>query len=102
MSDDTFNPFFNYNLGKGWFVGTVPVIIATWPAPGNKAWTVPVGAQAGTVKGIDMSGASNQIADHKAPLVEPAWPPWLTSRHFMALPQPTSLSSNPLPGRHPE
>jgi hypothetical protein len=43
----TFNPFFVYNLGKGWFVGTVPIITATWPAPRNKAWTVPVGAQAG-------------------------------------------------------
>jgi hypothetical protein len=43
----TFNPFFIYNLGKGWFVGTVPIITATWPAPRNKAWTVPVGVQAG-------------------------------------------------------
>jgi hypothetical protein len=43
----TFNPFFVYNLGKGWFVGSVPVITATWPAPGNKAWTVPVGMQGG-------------------------------------------------------
>ena len=43
----TFNPFFIYNLGKGWFVGTVPIITATWPSPGNKAWTLPVGAQVG-------------------------------------------------------
>jgi hypothetical protein len=43
----TFNPFFVYNLGKGWFVGSVPVITASWPAPQNKAWTVPVGLQAG-------------------------------------------------------
>jgi hypothetical protein len=43
----TFNPFFVYNLGQGWFVGSVPVITAAWPAPRNKAWTLPVGAQAG-------------------------------------------------------
>ncbi len=42
----TFNPFFNYNLGSGWFVGTVPVITANWLASGTK-WTLPVGAQAG-------------------------------------------------------
>jgi hypothetical protein len=46
-SSFTFNPFFVYNLGSGWFVGSAPIITATWPAPGNKAWTVPVGAQGG-------------------------------------------------------
>jgi hypothetical protein len=48
-SQFTFNPFLNYNFGGGWFVGTVPIITAIWPAPGNKAWTLPVGAQAGRV-----------------------------------------------------
>lgn len=43
----TINPFLNYNLGSGWFVGSVPIITAAWPAPANKAWTVPVGAQFG-------------------------------------------------------
>ena len=43
----TFNPFFVYNLGRGWFVGSVPVVTAAWPAPNNKAWTVPVGLQVG-------------------------------------------------------
>ncbi len=43
----TFNPFINYNFGKGWFVGTVPVITANWRTSGDKAWTLPVGAQIG-------------------------------------------------------
>jgi hypothetical protein len=42
-------PFFNYNLGEGWYVSTAPIITASWPSPENKAWTVPVGAQAGRV-----------------------------------------------------
>ena len=42
-------PFANYNFGGGWYVGSSPVITATWPAPENKAWTVPVGAQVGRV-----------------------------------------------------
>lgn len=42
----TFNPFFNYNLGNGWFVGTVPIITANWLSGGEK-WTLPVGAQVG-------------------------------------------------------
>jgi hypothetical protein len=43
----TFKPFVNYNFGEGWFVGTVPIITANWLASGNKAWTLPVGAQVG-------------------------------------------------------
>jgi hypothetical protein len=42
----TVNPFFNYNFGGGWFVGTAPIITANWIAGGQK-WTLPVGAQAG-------------------------------------------------------
>jgi hypothetical protein len=44
----TFNPFFNYNFGEGWFVGSAPIVTANWDAPGSK-WTVPVGAQVGRV-----------------------------------------------------
>ena len=40
----TFQPFFNYNLGQGWALGTSPVITANWYAKGEQ-WTVPVGAQ---------------------------------------------------------
>ncbi len=43
----TFNPFINYNFGQGWFIGTVPIITANWLTSGDKAWTLPVGAQAG-------------------------------------------------------
>ena len=43
-----FEPFFNYNFGGGWFVGTVPIVTANWDAPGAK-WTLPVGMQVGRV-----------------------------------------------------
>lgn len=42
----TFNPFLNYNFGGGWFVGSAPIITASWTASGSK-WTLPVGVQAG-------------------------------------------------------
>jgi hypothetical protein len=41
-------PFFNYNFGQGWFVGTAPIITANEYGTGQK-WTVPVGAFAGRV-----------------------------------------------------
>ena len=42
----TINPFINYNFGGGWFVGTVPIMTASWNTGGGK-WTVPVGMQGG-------------------------------------------------------
>ena len=42
----TINPFVNYNLPGGWFVGTSLVTTANWDAGGEK-WTLPVGAQFG-------------------------------------------------------
>jgi hypothetical protein len=45
----TVNPFFNYNFGEGWYVGSSPIITANWQAAGNNAWTLPVGAAVGRV-----------------------------------------------------
>ena len=42
-------PFVNYNFGEGWYVGSSPIITANWLAAGNKAWTLPVGANVGRV-----------------------------------------------------
>jgi hypothetical protein len=42
-------PFANYNFGEGWYVGSAPIITANWLTSGNKAWTLPVGAQIGRV-----------------------------------------------------
>jgi hypothetical protein len=41
-------PFFNYNFGGGWFVGTSPIITANEYGSGQR-WTLPVGAIAGRV-----------------------------------------------------
>jgi hypothetical protein len=42
-------PFANYNFGQGWYVGSSPIITANWLTSGNKAWTLPVGADIGRV-----------------------------------------------------
>jgi len=39
-------PFFNYNFGGGWFIGTAPIITDNEYSRGAK-WTVPVGMQGG-------------------------------------------------------
>jgi hypothetical protein len=45
----TFQPFYNYNFGKGWYAVANPVITADWEADGSDQWTVPIGGGVGRV-----------------------------------------------------
>lgn len=45
-------PFVNYNLPKGWFLTTAPILTANWKQPNDNRWVVPVGAGAGRVFNI--------------------------------------------------
>jgi hypothetical protein len=45
----TFEPFLNYNLPKGWYLVTSPIITANWEAPDDNRWTVPVGGGFGRI-----------------------------------------------------
>ena len=45
----TFQPFFNYNFGEGWYAVANPVITADWEADGSDQWTVPIGGGVGRV-----------------------------------------------------
>jgi hypothetical protein len=42
-------PFVNYNLSKGWYLTTGPIINANWKASSGNVWTVPVGGGAGRI-----------------------------------------------------
>jgi hypothetical protein len=42
-------PFVNYNLDRGWFLVSAPVITADWNAPSDERWTVPLGGGFGRV-----------------------------------------------------
>ena len=42
-------PIINYNLNKGWYLTSVPVITANWEADSDNRWTVPVGGGFGRI-----------------------------------------------------
>jgi hypothetical protein len=42
-------PFVNYNLPKGWYVGSDPIITANWNVSSEDRWTVPIGGYAGKI-----------------------------------------------------
>lgn len=37
--------FLNFNVGKGWAIGTAPILTADWTASSGNQWTVPWGVQ---------------------------------------------------------
>ena len=45
----TWQPFVNYNLDRGWYLTTSPVITANWEANSDNTWTVPVGGGVGRI-----------------------------------------------------
>ena len=42
-------PFLNYNLPKGWYLTSFPIITANWEADTDNRWTIPVGGGIGRI-----------------------------------------------------
>jgi hypothetical protein len=42
-------PFVNYNLRKGWYLTSSPIITANWEVNSDNRWTVPVGGGVGRI-----------------------------------------------------
>jgi len=45
----TLQYFINYNLQKGWYLSTSPILTANWKASSGNVWNVPVGGGVGRV-----------------------------------------------------
>jgi hypothetical protein len=57
----TFQPFVNYNLDKGWYLATSPIITADWEADSGDRWTLPVGGGFGRVFAIGKQPVNAQM-----------------------------------------
>ena len=42
-------PFLNYNLPKGWYLTSAPIITANWEADDDNRWTIPIGGGIGRI-----------------------------------------------------
>jgi hypothetical protein len=45
----TLQYFINYNLKKGWYLTSAPILTANWQASSGKVWTVPFGGGVGRI-----------------------------------------------------
>jgi hypothetical protein len=58
----TLQPFLNYNLPKGWYLTTSPLITANWEANDDNRWTVPIGGGIGRIFKIGHQPINANIA----------------------------------------
>jgi hypothetical protein len=58
----TLQPFLNYNLPKGWYLTSSPLITADWEADGDNRWTIPIGGGIGRIFKIGHQPINANIA----------------------------------------
>jgi hypothetical protein len=57
-------PFVNYNLRKGWYLTSAPIITANWEADSDNRWTVPIGAGFGKILRIGKQPINAQLSGY--------------------------------------
>ena len=61
----TWQYFINYNLPKGWYLSTSPIMTANWEASSSDTWTVPLGAGVGKIFKIGKQPLNLQAHAYK-------------------------------------
>lgn len=49
VSQFLLQPFINYNLSKGWYLVSAPIITANWNSSSGNKWTIPIGGGVGKI-----------------------------------------------------
>jgi hypothetical protein len=77
--------FVNYNMKKGWYLTTSPIVTANWRATGNNVWTVPFGGGVGRIMKLGFQPV-NITAQFYGNAVYPAGTsPWGLRLQFVLL-----------------
>jgi opacity protein-like surface antigen len=57
-------PFLNYNMERGWYLTTSPIITSNWLAASGQQWTLPIGGGFGRVFKVGDQPINAQIAGY--------------------------------------
>jgi hypothetical protein len=57
----TWQYFINYNLSKGWYLTSAPIITANWEADSGNRWTIPFGGGFGKLFKIGKQPINGQV-----------------------------------------
>ncbi len=64
----TLQYFVNYNLKKGWYVGTQPINTANWEVPNSQRWVVPVGGSVGRITRLGFQPVNMSLGFYANPI----------------------------------
>jgi hypothetical protein len=77
--------FVNYNMKKGWYLTSQPILTANWKASSGNVWTVPFGAGVGRIMKLGFQPV-NMTAQFYGNAVHPSGTsPWGMRLQFVLL-----------------
>ena len=77
--------FVNYNLPKGWYLTTSPIVTANWRAPGDNAWIVPFGGGVGRIMKLGFQPVNLTAQFYGNAIHPPGVSPWGIRLQFVLL-----------------
>ena len=79
--------FINYNMKKGWYLTTQPIVTANWntPAPSGSVWTVPFGGGAGRVMKLGFQPVNINVQAYGNAVHVPGASSWGVRAQFTLL-----------------
>jgi len=79
--------FVNYNMKKGWYLTTQPILTANWktPAPSGSVWTVPFGGGIGRIMKLGFQPVNISVQAYGNAVHAPGASPWTVRASFALL-----------------
>ncbi len=77
--------FVNYNMKKGWYLTTSPIITANWRAPSGDVWTVPWGGGVGRIMKVGFQPVNITAQFYANPTRPANTSPWGLRLQFVLL-----------------
>jgi hypothetical protein len=77
--------FVNYNMKKGWYLTTSPVVTANWRATGDERWTVPFGGGVGRIMKVGFQPVNITAQFYGNAVHPPGASPWGMRLQFVLL-----------------
>jgi hypothetical protein len=78
-------PFVNYNLEKGWYIASSPIMTANWNRDSSDQWLIPVGGGVGRVFKMGRLPVNLQVQAFYHAAKPSEGPDWSTRVQFQLL-----------------
>jgi hypothetical protein len=77
--------FVNYNMNKGWYLNTSPIVTANWRAPSARVWTIPFGGGVGRIMKLGFQPVNVTAQVYGNAVHPPGTPRWGLRLQFVLL-----------------